>query len=99
MTFHVGQKVVFIAGACKNAIQGEEVPVKGVVYTVRETGIAADSLRDKRQLLRLAEIVNCIRRYNGGYTEAWFNSKSFRPVVTTDISVFTAMLAPVKEDA
>lgn len=42
----------------------------------------------------LEEVLNPVMTFMGGRFEPAFRVKHFRPVKTTDISVFTALLAP-----
>lgn len=92
---HIGQQVVCIVDTSGwGGFYGEILPVKGPVYTVRTiepyyNGIA----------IRLNEIVNELHLYCCGVAEIQFDSKAFRPVVETNISIFTAMLAPDKVPA
>lgn len=91
MTYRIGQKVV-----CFTTFEAldpdERGPVAGVVYTIR--GIVDDP---EAVYLLLEEIVNAPKFYEGDVfgEVAWF-SPCFRPVKTTDIGIFTAMLAPTK---
>ena len=85
----------------RNGYGDEVTPVKGMVYTVRcyadyqypETGEA---------LIFLEEIINRPRLYqtfSGPQTvEPAFQAARFRPVKTTDISIFEAMLRPTKQE-
>lgn len=83
MTFHVGQKVVCIDDGPTPFL--DAVPlVKGVVYTIANIGLHADSA------IGLDEV-------DAGASQ-WFANR-FRPVKTTNIDVFLQMLNPVREDA
>ncbi|WCK26614.1 hypothetical protein [Agrobacterium pusense] len=98
--FTVGQKVILARsfGAIsllRAAEDGVTLPVKGVVYTIRE-------FDDQRSegfglALRLNEITN-VPHYSNGL-EPSFMVSLFEPVVErkTDISVFKAMLNPSRE--
>jgi hypothetical protein len=96
------QKVVCIKrGAWTNAgrFGGEQFPVFGKTYTVREV----DTF-DGAAWITLCEIVNPLHPYQGeGWplSEASFRADRFRPIVerTTDISTFTKMLTPEKVSA
>lgn len=88
--WHVGQQVV-----CVHEFETHPhtiLPVKGLVYTIR--GIVTFR---KRVGLLLEELVNPPRKWSDGFLEASFEAEGFRPVKKTDISVFTEMLAPVKQ--
>lgn len=91
--FYVGQKVVFIGGGAARTIFGETVPQAGEVYTIRDI-----SFGENGTYLRLEEIVNSLHYYIEGLSEARFNAFYFRPVVTTDISIFEAMLVPTPKE-
>jgi len=93
--FHVGQKVVCVetwALSLGDGYGDEVGPVAGNVYTIRSIQVG----RKAREVtVRLHEITNPIRPYYIiGMWEPDFNVRRFRPVKTTDISIFTAMLAP-----
>ena len=103
MTFHVGQKVVCINDQADDQWDGETVPVKGVVYTIREIGEGLahyggpDGPLIPNLGFRLEEIRNPkLRKLNHEPIEVWFAWQQFRPVQTTDISVFEAMLKPIQ---
>ena len=99
-SFTVGQKVVlaraFGSSSLYRAAEDDvTLPVKGVVYTIRE-------FDDQRSegfglALRLNEITN-VPHYSNGL-EPSFMVSLFEPVVErkTDISVFKAMLNPSRE--
>lgn len=72
----------------------DSAPVKGMVYTVREVCVVPDSGTG----LRLEEVVNWPQQFRDGFVERSFSVDGFRPVVETDISVFTAMLAPKEKE-
>lgn len=103
--FTVGQKVVLAVpyGEAEQFVaflNGDILPVPGVVYTIKEIEpVELDGL----VFIRLNEISNPIPE--GKEREAAFNSSRFRPVVErkTDISIFTALLnktdKPVEEVA
>lgn len=85
--WYVGQKVVCIDGDfgadCIEAIAHPNL-IKGAVYTIR--GIDPDPYL----AFALEEI---------GVEDALYEATAFKPVVTTDISVFLKMLHPVSEKA
>lgn len=89
--FHVGQKVVCVWNFSKCGFGDEQLPAKGEVYTIRgmeffpRTGMVG---------LVFEEFHNKPRHYSPGLFEAHFAAERFRPVKTTSIEVFTAMLAP-----
>jgi hypothetical protein len=90
MTFHVGQKVVRVSGT--DYWDDGNYPALGVVYTIR--GIV-----DQKSTGTLLTFVE-IRNDHLGYSiEPGFAAMHFRPVKTTDISVFQAMLAPSPKQA
>lgn len=89
MTFRVGQKVVCIDGNIGGGCGLETFPIKGMVYTVR--AVRWSDWHQSEQL-RLVEIENEPRRYHDGVFECGFNSQRFRPVKTTSIEIFRAML-------
>ena len=71
------------------------LPVRGRVYTVREVVPMMREGWDEDGLL-LEEIVNPIQtRPNGNTFELTFRMSRFRPVRTTSIDIFRAMLEPV----
>ena len=90
MNFHVGQKVVCVDDVFPF---GSELncPVNGCVYTIRDFEYSDGGANG----MRLDEIVNEPRAYVDGFVEVAFFLHRFRPVRTTDISIFTAMLAPI----
>ena len=91
MNFRIGQKVVCVDGTRLCLDLGEQRPVKGRIYTIRN--FCEDDTDGTG--LRLEEIVNEPRHYTDGYAEIAFYVWRFRPVRTTDISIFTAMLTPI----
>lgn len=96
--FHVNQKVV-----CVNAkpspicrITGVSNLSKGAIYTIRDIEVW-----EGVECVRLVEIVE--RPYHfidRGWLEPSWRANRFRPVVSrkTDISIFTAMLTPSKQE-
>jgi hypothetical protein len=84
------------------SLHGDVVPVHGVVYTVREVVVyepVVNSGWTISQSIRLVELVNPPRSFKEGFIECYHPSMIFRKVVKPDISVLTALLRPVKEDA
>jgi hypothetical protein len=90
--FHVGQKVVCVRADWDDG--DEIVPVKGAVYTVRQTCEWRGNPG-----IRLVEIVNEPGDYIGGVRECSFAARAFRPVKTTSIDVFLKMLEPQPKKA
>lgn len=104
-TFVIGQKVVFAPASVdvgsrarlRNEALGFIYPDINRVYTVREVRLHSIS---GEPLLLLEEIQNGSLADSRGYErEPGFEAKHFRPVETrkTDISCFTALLTPSKE--
>ena len=96
MSFAVGQLVVAVRGPDEwLPVFGEVAPLKGVIYTVRETGLFETGS------VRLIEIRNTPQQYwfNGAWlvTECAFVPEGFRPVVESRIAVFKKMLAPLPQ--
>lgn len=99
--FHVGQRIVCIAdyaGIDRKAISalGLTLPLKGFVFTVRDTSKAYGDLE---QIILLGEIVNPVAKYNPEFEpfEPWFRARYFRPVDEKRIEVFRKMLQPKPE--
>lgn len=84
--WQVGDKVVCIY-AFEAMDPLEVVPVKGVVYTIREIEAA-----DGFVFIRLVEIVNDCLDYVDGAGEVCFWAARFRKVQPSAIKVFTDML-------
>lgn len=66
-------------------------PVRGSIYTVRDTRIGSEG----RQFIRLVEIVNPPAKFSDAPDqEPWWWAEAFRPLVEreTDISVFQEIL-------
>ena len=103
--FYTGQRVVcinddFPEGDC----QGGRVnrPVKDRVYTVRDVLKWTWGNWEVSWAVRLFELKNPRIHWKiGGYNEIPFSAHRFRPMDErkTNISVFTDILRPVKEDA
>ena len=84
----VGQKVACISGfTMPLKYQDEILPEVGEVYTISEIVDLPEGLG-----LRLVEIVNKPHQYSIGLCECCFAASAFRPVVETNIEIFTAML-------
>ena len=99
MNFHVGQKVVCVDDTFTHTplYIGTQRPTAGATYTIRYVGASAQPSRDGVVVL-LEEIVNPIRHYgNGPYEPGWHRGR-FRPLVITNIDVFTKMLAPTPKE-
>lgn len=96
--FHVGQKVVCVDDTPFGPLRsyGTGLPVVGRVYTVRRVAIWANWKRTEGGLgLWLDEFV---RPLASDGREHPFSARRFRPLRTTDISIFQAMLVtPPKE--
>lgn len=96
MDWYVGQKVVCVDSDWEIHENSGPVPfstpdpVKGAIYTIRDIEVKEDWVG-----LRLEEITNLIF---DGY-ETTYEACGFKPVRTTDISIFTQMLAPSKVNA
>lgn len=92
--FHIGMKVVCIEDLsfpCLRALWPNGwpiIPKIGKTYTVRDVFIDSDT---NKLGLRLVEIRCGI---SGSGVECGFSAVYFRPIVVTNIDVFTAMLAP-----
>jgi hypothetical protein len=99
MTFHVGQKVVFVGGGKRSISRAQidhykiSVPRLKATYTVESV-----ILFEGQECLRLVELNNVHVPTTTG-AELAFYGFVFRPVVErkTDISIFQAMLNPSDE--
>ncbi len=67
--------------------KGEVTPEIGKTYTIRNVQIY-----DNRICLRFEEIVNRQVYYTTGSDECCFRISCFKPIIKTNISVFTNML-------
>lgn len=85
--FHIGQKVVCV-DASPSHIGGKYRLVKGAVYTIRGFDDEGGYLG-----LYLEEIPDDPVRAPFKLPNGWYAWR-FRPVKTTNISIFTAMLVP-----
>ena len=74
-----------------NVHKGETAPIAGNIYTIR--GANSDGY------FWLEEIVNEPKYYWNGHEECAFDPQAFRPVRSTDISVFTEIDAEVHRGA
>jgi hypothetical protein len=89
MMFRIGQKVVCIDDSIEHDEPGPHT-VKGRIYT-----ISSMPLWENEPTLLFEELPpHWDPNWSTGY-----NPECFRPIVETDISVFTAMLKPVKVEA
>jgi hypothetical protein len=84
MTFRVGQEVVCVDDSAFGFLGSSylDYPVKGTVYVVQEIFNGGQSLT-----------LRGMEKNRWGVRAVFFCSR-FRPIVKTDISIFTAMLAP-----
>lgn len=112
LNWHVGMKVVCIAAQEKidaehAAVPGSVYPQSGAVYTIREIRDDSQWTHGRQQIVvLLSEIDNshmiglAPRPGTKCYVEPGFNPIGFRPAQTrkTDISIFTAMLNPQKQE-
>ena len=94
MSFHVGQQVVCINDVFSPCEYWRAAvsafPKLHGIYTIRH-------MREAHGLLGLCfyEIVSAPADFSEGFVEPAFNSKNFRPVKPTSITVFERLLAPV----
>jgi hypothetical protein len=99
MTFRVGQRVVCVDDDFpEEYFYGDgtpNLPYSGGVYTVRDLCMWSFN-GDTHPGIYLEEVVNPERRWIRpiAIAEHPFWAGRFRPVKETDISIFTAMLAP-----
>lgn len=97
MTFHVGQKVVFVGGdrTGPNVIRIPGCLKKGDVYTVREIDPIYIPYFGHPGI-RVEEFIAPSVMWRGRMVEACRTSDAFRPLIErkTDISIFTEMLTP-----
>lgn len=95
MAFRRGQRVICVK---RGKWVGQDYdlvawPVYGETYTIRD--IVDDSMHPVPGVgFRFEEVVNPVLWHAEGMHEPTFHSIRFRPVRTTDISVFTKLLAP-----
>src|SRR5439155_19203500 len=95
MDLHVGQQVVCINDVFSPCAywraRVSAFPVLHGIYTIR-------SMREAHGLIGLCfyEIRSPRDHFAEGYVEPAFNSRNFRPVKHTSISVFEKLLAPVE---
>ena len=72
--------------------RGTRYPIAGIIYTVRKV------IPDNEQgAVLLEEIINPPQDHIEGFNEAIFCMSHFRPVRTTDISIFTEIAQDVKD--
>lgn len=91
MAFFRGQKVVCVAGDWRPHSDVSIYPQKDKIYTIRKIRHDYDGPEPGCYLM-LEEIINAPFKFDGKVEEPAYNSVGFRPIVTTDISIFTAML-------
>ena len=103
MAFQVGQKVVCVdlrtrGDGLNPFYRGTMLPLLGAVYTVRHVFDAGRYGYDGEGALLLAEVSNPVRYYMAPAgpveCEQFFLDYRFRPLRSTSIEVFTAMLEP-----
>lgn len=91
----VGDKAVCIADSKVRPYPGETFPKKGDILTVREVLPTDPAFAHFSPVdLLFEEIHNAPQRIGADMEELSFNAYRFRPVVKTDISIFTSMLSP-----
>ena len=95
MDLYVGRKVVCVDDG-RLDLEDEIGPTQGEVYTVRHVDGGGECLR-------LHEICNPRRVYNSEcgrylFCEMRFYAWRFRPLVATNIDVFTKMLTPAPKE-
>jgi hypothetical protein len=91
MTFHVGQKVVYVGGIPAEPDEPGPHPVVGAIYTVTWIDEVETRRCGKIDHIDLEEIP-----FEGD--DEWlrgYDAREFRPV--TDISIFTALLDGLKQ--
>lgn len=91
----VGKKVVCIMQwHALPAYPPEEIyPIVGETYTIRNVEERQCPQTNQIRLgIRLQEVLNPWFCYEDGLTECLFDVNGFKPLITTDISVFTKML-------
>ena len=91
--FHIGERIACVKDDGydpENLAYVPNKPVKGCVYTIR----GFDTNGGDELGIYLEEIVNPEDDFCFGRQEPSFYAWRFRPVRTTSIDVFTAMLAP-----
>ena len=92
MSFLVGQKVRCVETWNESPAHANIIGcIAGEVYTIREIG-NLDPSRPEWLTVRLCEIKNVAIKYYFGPYEQSFVVRRFRPLRTTDISCFKAML-------
>jgi len=94
MNFHVGQRVVCV---CVNFSREpvwrsvvHRFPELGSVYTIRSICEVDDLIG-----FCFEEIINPPGHFSRGFVEPAFDSRRFRPVRTTNIDLFRALLVPL----
>jgi len=94
--FQVGQFVVQKKDCSWGDRGGDQVPVYGVVYTIRSIETALDGSGDL--FLTFEEIRNPPDLYEDGYGEVAWDSSQFRPLSSDRLSIFRQHLAPLSTD-
>lgn len=89
--FHVGQHVVLVDDSQFRWRMPTKIPVKGVVYTVREVFVGKSGPRGDIMAIRLVEIRNPIRQYIGRTAECGFRASRFRPLAKLTPESFMVM--------
>lgn len=91
--WHVGQKVACVSSFGHRIMEPETYPVTGEIYTVRDIDIDPTL---NEAFFRLEEIVNAPRNLHANgvvlFGEKTFWSGRFRPIKTTSIDCFLAIL-------
>lgn len=93
MNFRLNQRVAYVGPDANEVGKAwrQIVPQIGTVYTIREFVERAGA-----SAMLLHEIHNTPRQWADGVYELAMDGKFFRPVVETDISVFTKMLTDTR---
>lgn len=94
--FHVGQLCACVVDrSFWKPWDGETLPAKGRIYTVREVNPL--SRWGEHPHVRLVEITNAPQRYGDGVFEVAFDAAGFRPLDDSRLDVFRKALtdAPV----
>jgi hypothetical protein len=95
MTFRVGQKVVCVDDAGTDETGRIEL-VRGTIYTVRWQGFHwSDYYPEPLYCVRLEEVWRKDEWVGDDNEDCPFRASRFRPLIETDISIFTAMLPKV----
>lgn len=94
MTFRAGQRVI-----CVNNSNAKQLELKKIYTVYRSFGIIKSKVKDTGERGKLEVIL--LYEAIPDYDCMGFDARRFRPAVErpTDISIFTKMLIPKKEDA